>query len=261
MQACRNEGWTQATAKSCASFVSHRMPWSPSVSQCHAKAINFRAIYTQTPALAGKALLGIKISEPSPTLSPPPRAHARASFRQARSPSHSLQDDIILKACAHTFLQHRPSLSAVDWFKGSNAQPIMMSLNPKGLRTLSCIFPPALLRSLPLSVIPSPSPSVVFFGWVMASMSSPSPLVDREAPQSFAADINGLECHRCRQQYPCSRVPRHHGRFERRWDGRGDEWRFRGWGGRCSERGSDQGTERENKHAGGRERAVAFGCG
>ena len=137
MQACRNEGWTQATAKSCASFVSHRMPWSPSVSQCHAKAINFRAIYTQTPALAGKALLGIKISEPSPTLSPPPRAHARASFRQARSPSHSLQDDIILKACAHTFLQHRPSLSAVDWFKGSNAQPIMMSLNPKGLRTLS----------------------------------------------------------------------------------------------------------------------------
>ena len=126
---------------------------------------------------------------------------------------------------------------------------------------LSCIFPPALLRSLPLSVIPSPSPSVVFFGWVMASMSSPSPLVDREAPQSFAADNNGLACHRCRQQYPCSRVPRHHGRFERRWDGRGDEWRFRGWGGRCSERGSDQGTERENKHAGGRERAVAFGCG
>ena len=140
MQACRNEGWTQATAKSCASFVSHRMPWSPSVSQCRAKAINFRAIYTQTPALAGKALLAIKISEPPPPPPPPhppASAHARASFRQARSPSLSLQDDIIPKACAHTFLQHRPSLSAVDWFKGSNAQPMMMSLNPKGILTLS----------------------------------------------------------------------------------------------------------------------------
>ena len=165
MQACRNEGWTQATAKSCALFVSHRMPWSPSVSQCHAKAINFRAIYTQTPALAGKALLGIKISEPPPTLRPPlaracarliPTSSITLSFPSRRHHTQSMRAHIFATqaiAFSGRLVQRQQRAADHDGFKPQRSPHPLVYLS-------TC------LAAVPASVRDPQSVSLRGFFWV-----------------------------------------------------------------------------------------------